>query len=429
MPISRREFLHGSTTLAAGTALGAMLLGRPSAVRAAEAGEKIVVGIMGLGRGKSLARTFASRPNAVVAYVCDVDQQRAHEGASTVSETAGNTPRIVGDFREILDDRSVDALVIAAPDHWHAPATILACAAGKHVYCEKPASHNPQEGEWQVAAARKYNRVVQLGTQRRSMPVFQEAIARLHGGAIGRVLLARAWYFNPRPSIGRGQPADVPSWLDYSLWQGPAPHRAYRDNVVHYNWHWFWHWGTSELGNNGVHTVDICRWGLGVDYPLRVSSAGGRYAYDDDQETPDTNIATFDFGHCAITWEGRSFYRRRPDDPRYEIAFYGDQGTLTIGGGNYTIYDSQGKQTGSGSSDTSDTPHVDNFIACIKSGQRPNADIEEGHKSTLLCHLGNIAYRTGRMLHLDPQSHRIVGAPEAQELWGREYRPGWEPKV
>src|SRR5262249_2593679 len=198
-------------------------------------------------------------------------------------------------------------LTVATCNHWHAPATILACAAGKHVYVEKPCSHNPNEGELMVAAARNHKRFVQMGNQRRSWPKIIEAMDQLHKGIIARGYLAQSWYYNRRPSIGHGKEAPIPEGLDYDLWQGPAPRRPFKSNYLHYNWHWFWHWGNGELGNNGIHMIDLCRWGLGVDYPVRVTSAGGRYRYADDQETPDTQVVAFEFeGRKTITWEGLS---------------------------------------------------------------------------------------------------------------------------
>ncbi|HTE19014.1 MAG TPA: Gfo/Idh/MocA family oxidoreductase, partial [Armatimonadota bacterium] len=361
--------------------------------------------------------------------LCDVDERAIETATAALTKAGAKPPKAVRDFRKILDDPAVDALVIAAPDHWHAPATILACDAGKHVYVEKPASHNPREGELMIAAARKHRRVVQLGTQRRSMPGVIEAVTKVRSGDIGQVLLARGWYNNSRPTIGHGKTAPVPGWLDYDLWQGPAPERPFRDNVVHYNWHWFWHWGTGELGNNGIHSLDVCRWGLGVDYPLRVTAGGGKYRYEDDQETPDTHMVTYDFGGKSITWEGRSWHRRGFEDSMFGIAFYGDNGTVVIDGGGYRVLDPQGKEIGKGSGDASDAPHLRNFLQCVRTGDRPNADIEEGHRSTLLCHLGNIAYRTGHTLNVDPKTGRVVGDREAMALWSREYRKGWAPKV
>jgi len=425
--IDRREFLQKSTLLGAGlTALGPAGLTRA----AAGANDRVVLGVMGVnGRGRDLAQAFAATGGAEIAYLCDVDERAIDKAGAALAPRQAKKPQGVTDFRKILDDKSVDALVIAAPDHWHAPATIMACNAGKHVYCEKPASHNPREGELMVAAARKHQRVVQIGTQRRSMPGVIEAIQKVRGGEIGRVLFSRGWYNNARPTIGHGKTAPVPEWLDYSLWQGPAPERPYRDNVVHYNWHWFWHWGTGELGNNGIHSLDVCRWGLDVDYPTRVTSGGGKYRYDDDQETPDTHTVTYDFGDKSITWEGRSWHRRGFEDSMFGIAFYGDKGTIVIDGANYRVLDPQDKEIYKGTGAASDAPHLKNFLECVRSGARPNADVEEGHKSTLLCHLGNIAWRTAHTLEVDSKTGRIKGDKAASALWGREYRKGWEPKV
>jgi len=426
MSLHRREFM--SRSLAAGMVAGCATFAGYEPARAAGPNEKIRVGVMGLGRGKSLVDTFSKSPNAEVAYLCDVDTRRFQASVSAIEKNGGAAPQQVADVRKILDDPKIDALVIAAPDHWHAPATIMAVNAGKHVYCEKPASHNAQEGEWMVAAARKQNKVVQLGTQRRSMPSYIAGIKALHDGVIGKPLLARANYFNPRPTIKKGSPASVPEWLNYDLWQGPAPEREYRDNVVHYNWHWLWHWGTAELGNNGVHMIDICRWGLGVDYAKHISTGGGRYRYDDDQQTPDTTVTTFDFGDRTICWEQRSFYKPIAEEIKYEAAFFGEKGTLTLTQTNYKVYDGDGKLTIDEKFTAGDAPHIENFLACIRDGKRPAADIEEGHKSTLLCHLGNIAYRTGKAIEPDPTTHRPTDA-EAMKYWGREYRKGWEPKV
>jgi predicted dehydrogenase len=422
----RREFVKQGTLAGAGL----LTLGLGSPGRAESPSEKVILGVMGVnGRGRDLAGSFAANPNAEIAYVCDPDERAIRTCLARLEGRQERTPQGVRDFRKILDDPAVDALVIAAPNHWHGPAAILACDAGKHVYVEKPACHNPREGELMVAAARKHNKAVQLGTQRRSAPGVIDAVEKLRAGAVGRVLFARGWYNNSRPSIGKGKPAAVPDWLDYALWQGPAPERPYLDNVVHYNWHWRWHWGNGELGNNGIHALDVCRWGLGVDYPQRVTSGGGKYRWDDDQETPDTHVVTFDFGDKSIAWEGRSWHRRGFEDSMFGIAFYGDGGTLVIDDGSYRILDPQGKEVSKYSGSGSDRPHLEDFLQCVKSGRRPNADIEEGHRSTLLCHLGNIAHRTGRTLNVDPKTGRILGDKDAMKLWGREYRKGWEPKV
>ena len=421
-PLTRRSFLQQTSLATVATATVSLnVLG---------AGGRLRLGVMGVnGRGSDLAGSFAKFPDVEIAYLCDVDERAIAKGQKAAAAGDRSAPRVVKDFRRILDDPAVDALVVAAPDHWHAPATILACAAGKHVYVEKPVSHNAREGELAVAAARKFNRVVQVGTQRRSMPKVVEAIEKIRGGALGTVRFARGWYTNTRGSIGRGKPAPVPGWLDWELWQGPAPERPYRDNVVHYNWHWFWHWGTGELGNNGIHALDLCRWGLGVDHARRVTSGGGRYHFDDDQESPDTNVVTFDCGDRAISWEGRSCQRHGIEGSGFGASFHGEKGTLVIDGSSYTVFDAGDKPMPKVTGPGSDDPHLRNFLDCIRNGGRPNADIEEGHKSTLLCHLGNIAWRTGRTVNCDPRTGRITGDKGAARLWGREYRKGWEPKV
>jgi predicted dehydrogenase len=260
------------------------------------------------------------------------------------------------------------------------------------------------------------------------MPATIEAIARIRRGDIGEVHVARAWMAGGRGGIGRGQPAAVPQSLDYKLWQGPAPHRSYQDNVVHYNWHWFWHWGTGELGNHGIHTLDICRAGLGVDYPTRVSSGGGRYFYEDDQETPDTQVVTFEFAGKVIHWEHRSCQPRGLENRGSGLLFYGDKATLIIGGGDYKIYDLHGKELDGNSGNGGHVPHLENFIAAIREEEELTAEIEEGFKSTMMCHYGNIAWRTSGAIQTDPHTHRIVGNMEAQAMWKREYEPGWEPK-
>jgi len=425
-PPSRRTFLKQSAL----TTLAATQLSR--SLRAADSpAESVTLAVIGVnGRGAALADSFATLGGARVAYVCDVDERAIDKTVQALSKVQDKAPQGVGDMRRVFDDPAVDAVVVATPDHWHGPATILGCSAGKHVYVEKPACHNPAEGELMIAAARKHNRVVQVGTQRRSMPAVIEALELVKAGEIGRVLFSRGWYNADRKPIGHGQAGAVPAWLNYELWQGPAPERPFRDNLVHYNWHWFWHWGTGELGNNGIHSLDICRMGLGVDFPTRVSAGGGKYFFQDDQETPDTQVVTYDFGDKAITWEGRNWHRHGFEGATFGIAFYGDKGSLVIDGNDFKVYDPAGKQTGKqtqpfGGHD----PHLKNFLACIRSGERPVADIEEGHKSTLLCHLGNIAYRTGHTLNCDPANGHVKNDPAATALWSREYRPNWEPKV
>lgn len=419
--LDRRRFVQSAVSAGVAVGLGGRVLG---------ASDRIVVGVMGMGgRGTALARGFEQQNGVEVGYVCDVDPKRAGRAADEIAKIKGHTPKSLTDFRRILDDKAVDVLVIATCNHWHAPAAILGCTAGKHVYVEKPCSHNPREGELIVEAARKHKRAVQMGNQRRSWPKVIEAIEQVRGGVIGRAYFAQCLYTNNRPSIGKGKETMAPEGLDYDLWQGPAPRRPFHNNYLHYNWHWFWHWGNGELGNNGVHSIDICRWGLGVDYPIQVNSIGGRYRYDDDQETPDTNIVTYNFdGKKSIAWEGLSC-NQLPNGKTADMLFHGENGSLAISDGGYTIYDPKGKEVKKVAGPGSDTVHIANFLDGVRGSGKLNSEIEEGHKSTLLCHLGNIAYRLGRTLHCDGKNGQVRDDKQASAQWSREYEKGWEPKV
>ncbi|PYP97723.1 MAG: hypothetical protein DMD38_04420 [Gemmatimonadetes bacterium] len=405
--------------------------------------EKVVVCVMGLnGRGTVLAKTFAKTPNAEVAAVCDVDSTVLAKAAATVSQAQGKSVKSLADFRRALDDKSIDALVIAPPDHWHAPAAILAMSAGKHVYLEKPCGHNAREGELLVEAQRKHGRVVQMGTQQRSAPRSMEVVQAVREGLIGKPYQARAWYANTRGTIGRGKPAPVPGNLDYELWQGPAPHTPYHDNVIHYNWHWFRRWGTGEIANNGTHEIDVCRWALGVDRCTRVTSTGGRYHFDDDWEFPDTQEAAFEFpGGKTIIWEGQSCNGLATYGRSRGTAILGTTGSVVMDRDGYVVYDLKNTvvkqnlatQAGDGLNISSDDDmtrlHIENFVAAIRTGAALRQPIEEGARSVLLCHLGNIAQWTGRALRVDPATGHIQGDDAAMAYWQREYAPGWTPTV
>ena len=422
-PLNRRTFLGA----AAATSMSLSL----SSAADTPTSDKLVVAVMGTGgRGTGHCKMFAQQPGVTVGYVCDVDAGRAAAAAKVVESAGKSAPKVVTDFRKILDDKDVNVLVIATCNHWHAPAAILACTHGKHVYVEKPCSHNPWEGELMVQAARKNKRAVQMGNQRRSYEKIVEAMKRLHDGVIGRVYLAQSWYTNNRATIGTGKAATPPKEVDYALWQGPAPAKEFHTNYLHYNWHWFWHWGNGELGNNGIHMLDLCRWGLDVNYPIRASSAGGRYRYDDDQETPDTHSVCFEFeGKKMATWEGLSC-NQFPDGQKSDVIFHGEKGSLRISGGGYTIHDPKGKEIEKSTpGGTSDALHIGNFLAVCRGNGKLTSEIEEGHKSTLLCHLGNIAQRTGRALKCSPKDGKILEDKEAMSFWKREYAKEWEPTL
>ncbi len=405
---------------------------------------KYRVATMGVnGRGTQHIQALSKIPNVEIAYICDVDQRAMEKGIDLAIKSGSKSkPQGVTDFRKALEDKSLDAITIAAPDHWHTPAALLALQAGKHVYVEKPGSHNPAEAELLTEATKKYGKVVQMGNQRRSWPRVQEAMKELHGGAIGRVYYARTWYTNNRPSIGYGKTVAVPDWLDFDLWQGPAPRSEYKDNLLHYNWHWFWKWGTGEIVNNGVHFLDLARWGLQEDFPIKAYSSGGRYQYKDDWQTPDTQTASFDFeSGKSILWEGRSCNRRGINDMGSGVSFHGENGTLELKDNSYKIFDNSNKLIKSGEPTSNtvvdqrgagfdmDIAHFTNFINAIDNGESLISPYPETRKSVLLCHLGNISYRTGRSLNIDPTTGRILHDQDAMKLWGREYEKGWEPKL
>ena len=426
---SRRTFLKQAAVVTVGTAM------LPRVLRASSPNETVRVAIIGCnGRGMQHIAAYLGVPNVEIVRICDVDTRAVEKGIAAVTQKGGRPPKGVSDLRRVFDDPEVDAVSIATPDHWHAPAAVMACAAGKHVYVEKPGSHNLRESELIVAAARKHQRVVQMGNQRRSWPWVREAMEALHKGELGKPHFARGWYTNHRASIGKGKPAAVPDWLDYSLWQGPAPELPFRDNLIHYNWHWFWNWGTGEMGNNGVHALDIARWGLGVDLPTRVTCGGGRYHYPEEWETPDTITATFDFGDKGIVWEGQSCDPRGFEGVSFGITFFGEAGSMVVTNLNATIYDHAGKavrEVAAGSKDLFgyDVIHFGNFVDGIREGKALRAEIEEGQKSTKLCHLANIAWRIGHTVNFDPKAGKIIGDRRAAALAGRKYRHGWEPKV
>ena len=441
--LDRRDFLK--TASAAG--LGALAASRGVAPLFARAGspvEKVVVAVMGLnGRGMPLARSFAKGPNSAVAYLCDVDSTVLAKALADVNSASPSPAKGVGDIRRVLDDKTVDAIVIAAPDHWHAPATLLAMQAGKHVYLEKPSGHNPREDEMLIEAARKYNKQhVQLGTQRRSGPRFAEMAQALREGIIGTPYLARAWYANTRVTIGKGKPAPVPSNLDYELWQGPAPRTPYRDNVVHYNWHWFKQWGTGEICNNGTHEIDVARWMLGLDYPTSVVSTGARFHFADDWEFPDTNDAIFEFeGGKRIIWQGQSCNGLQLYGRPRGTAILGTGGSVVMDQDGFVVYDLKSKvvkeSVGDARTDSLNTVgddaltqlHIRNFVDAVRTGTRLTAPIEDGAKTGLLCHLGTISHQVERKLTTNPTNGRIVGDEQAAKLWSREYDPRWKPVV
>ena len=434
--VTRREFLHSLAGLAVGSRA-------KSYARILGSNERLNFAVIGLnGRGYAhLAALKANQDSGCVSHVCDVDANILKKFADTTKREMGEPAAAEKDFRHILEQKEVDAVTIATPDHWHTPMAIAALQAGKHVYLEKPCSHNPAEGAMLVEAQRKYGKLVQMGTQQRSSPHTIEIIGKIHGGAIGRAYYAKAWYSNTRKSIGTGKEVAVPPQLDWDLWQGPAPRGPYRDNVHPYNWHWFRIYGTGEALNNGTHEVDVCRWALGVDYPKRVTASGGRYQFKDDWQFYDTLITSFEYDDKLISWEGKScqgmeFYGRDRG-----AAIMGTTGTVVVDRDGYEIYDLKGNRTSDfkvgSTTSTADTigrdsmtdAHFANFIAAIRKGEKLNAPIDVGNVAVTMLQLSNIAWELHRELYLDPKDGRVQNDPEAMKMWGREYQQGWAPHL
>lgn len=422
--LSRRQFLGSSAKNAAGVAAGVVSLSAAAAL-ANPLAHPVRLGLIGArNQGKELAASFASLPGTNITVICDVDESVLPAALKAAEQAQGTLPRTERDFRRVLDNADIDAVVIATPDHWHAVMTILACQAGKDVYVETPVSHTLEEGERMVAGARQYDRVVQSGLQQRSGSHFQSAIEYVRSGKLGRVRLAKAWTAHMRKSIGHKADCVTPQGVDYDLWLGPAQSRNFNPNRFHHNWHWNWDYGSGELGNWGVHMLDIARWGLEVDWPTQVSSVGGQHYFDDDQQTPDTLLANYTFPGKTIAWEHRLWSHQGIEGRSAAVAFYGDLGTLIVDRGGWKVY-GQSESATSHSTDCA-TPHHQSFLDAVRTRSRPTADIQVGHVSSALCHLGNIAYRVGRAVQYDHQAAKFVRDPVADVLLARDYRSPWE---
>jgi predicted dehydrogenase len=437
--MNRRHFLMTSAAAAGATR-----------ARAAKSpNDTVRVAVIGLrGRGNDNIKGFSGLENVEVAALCDVDQSVLNTRTKELEDKTKKKPLTFTDIRKVLEDKSIDAISVATPNHWHALMAIWGCQAGKDVYLEKPASHNIFEAKQLVAATRKYDRIVQMGSQSRSGEAIQEAISRVHNGEIGDIYMARGLCYKWRDTIGRAAVEPVPAGVDYDLWTGPAPKKEFTKNRFHYNWHWQWDTGNGDIGNQGIHEMDIARWGLGVKYPTKVTAIGGHFMFDDDQETPNTLNAAFEFddngkkkmlvfevrhwisNHEADICEKR-MERGKPDPGTVGNIFYGSKGYLAIEW--YTKYWSfLGQESKPGPAKEAGGDHYANFIKAVRSHKRSDltAEIEEGAASTVLVHLANISYRVGRTIHFDAATMTCKHDPEANKLLTRAYRKPFEvPKL
>ncbi|MCY2985455.1 MAG: Gfo/Idh/MocA family oxidoreductase [Planctomycetota bacterium] len=417
---------RGFVATAATTALA--FAGRPLFA----ANDKVVIGVIGLGgQGRAHVNSFLGIPDVEIAYICDVDEQRLAESAKIATKA-----KAVSELRTILDDKSVDAVVIATPDHWHTPASLLALSSGKHVYVEKPCSHNVREGRWLVDAASRTNKKVQHGTQSRSTPFIQAAMKLLRDGVIGEVKIARAWDVQFRPPIGKETPSDPPSGFDYETWLGAAPKLPFQKNRHHYTWHWWHNFGTGDAGNDGVHEIDIARWGLRVEtHPSQVAAIGGKYVHNDDQQFPDTMTAAFEYpasgaiGPRQLIFEMRLWSRYNPNGMDNGNEFLGTKGRMLLTKrGKVEVFNEKGEPLKVELPEIKTAGirlHQLNFIDAIRSGAELNANALTGHLSSSLPHLANLACRVGRSFRFDPIREEIIGDDEANRLLERTYRDHW----
>lgn len=433
--LHRRGFLGQSVAGLSAIAASPWLLAQEGK---APASERVQVGCIGVGgRAGFLLKAFAGQSNVDLVMICDVDTNKLPAAISTVESINGKKPEAVADFRKVVDHPKLDVVVVGTPDHWHAIPTILACQAGKDVYVEKPDGHNIVEGQRMVAAQKKHKRVVQMGTQARTSSHFQEAMAYIKTGKLGKCLVAKAWESAKQGSIGRPADSDPPAGVDYDVWLGAAPKRPFNVRRFHGNWRWFFDYGTGDLGNDGVHRLDVARWALSTAVeaqggaplvlPKIITAHGGKWYFDDMQEWPDTLQVNYEFAGepgRLLTYEMRVWTPYPYLGESEGAAVFGDQGYIIIGNSRWQAFDSKRQMVAQGSGGNDGTDHIRNFLECVKSRRKSNADLETvGHPSSVLCHAGNVAWRTGHRLVLDPTTEMFVGDAEANALRTRkEYR-------
>jgi predicted dehydrogenase len=397
---------------------------------AGAASDRVNLAIVGVrGRGRALAGVFAKLNDASIECLVDVDERVIGAAADVVEKSGKKRPKAERDMRRVFEDKSIDAVVIATPDHWHTPAAILACDAGKDVYLEKPCSHNLRESTLLLDAVRRNKRIVQHGTQARSREITRQAIDYVHSGKIGRVVMAKAWDVQKRDDIGHKPDSPVPTGVDYDTWVGPALMMPFNENRFHYTWHWHWNFGTGDAGNDGAHQIDMARWALGVDLPTEVAGSGAKLFFDDDQQTPDTINAVFKYPGKMLVFEMRIWNPYAMEGVENGVAVYGGDGMVQIGKWDrqwgYKVFDPKGKVVAHEQGQGEDEGHIRNFVDSVRSRKAPNAEIEIGVKSVAHCHLANIVARTGRTVRYDAAANKVVGDPAAEKFTGRQYRDHW----
>jgi predicted dehydrogenase len=416
--------MQQSAAVGIGLGLTAGLSGRTFA-----ANDKISVACIGVrGRGNSVMHSFAAEPDCEITHICDVREPIRSQRGAEIKERTGHMPKLVNDYRTLLGDKSVDVFMVATPDHWHALLTIDGCLAGKDVYVEKPASHNILEGKTAVAAARKGDRMVQVGTQIRSAKFMHEAVQYVKSGALGNVIYGKAWETDRNGAVHLAPDGQPPTGLDYEIWQGPAPERRYNESIVGGAWRWLFDYGTGDLGNDGVHRIDYCRWVMGLEgMPEAISCSGGKFFFDDDQQWPDTMLINYEYPGRVLQYEMRLWSRPKLFGATEGAAVYGENGWMLLTNTSWEAYDAAGKLVKQASGDVGDEAHIRNFLDAVRSRNRQslNQEIYSGHVSTVMCHAGNISWRTGKKLRLDAKTETFDDN-EANQYVGREHRKGFE---
>ena len=440
MEPSRRSFLKktaaaGSATIVVPTIVSSSVFGANDRINAA------VLGVNG--RGKSHIKSLMAQDNVQIKTLCDPDMNVLKAREKEFKDTYNKKVTLEQDLRRVFDDKDIDVVSIASPNHWHALSVIWACQAGKDVYVEKPGSHNIWEGRKMVEAAKKYDRIVQHGVQLRSSPAVNEAIQLMRDGYIGRVYMSRGLVFRWRGDIGNQGVSSVPEGLDYDLWTGPAQKRPFTKNLVHYNWHWHWDYGNGDVGNQGIHETDLCMWGLDVGLPSKITSMGGKFLWDDCKEVPEvlTSVYHYPEEKKIIQFEVRPWCTNTEEGATVGNIFYGDKGIIVINGyDKYKSYLGQDRTPGKSGEDGGDSGseydrgeggtggHFANFIEAVRKHDKSilNGPVETAHLASGLAHLGNIAYRLGKVLDFNPETETFVNDPEADAMLTRDYRKGFE---